>query len=172
LKEKQQAMESGIVIMQLMGASNQSLDSINLDSLFYAMLPSGAFAPSHNSINNVIQSGKLSYLSNERLVDRIHAYETSVEKVRDREISLDSWNTERVIPLLSDYISFKEMDAQGNLPWTGKSKLKKPYHPLFQNLTFENYLDNMLYVIQGNILLLKTSDSLMVEIIEMTDDKP
>ena len=74
----------------------------------------------------------------------------SLSEIRENRLNkLDSWNNGYSIPYLNPYISFKEMDANANFKWTGKSKVKPDYYPLFQKVEFENLIENSLWYQQN-----------------------
>jgi len=58
------------------------------------------------------------------------------------------------------------------LPWTGETKLETNYQGLFQNLSFENHLDNYLYGLNGRIKSLKEMDTLITDILQLVEKKP
>ena len=49
-----------------------------------------------------------------------------------------------------------------------KSKLKKPYDPLFQSLEYENLLDNFLFLHLMNNVEIQKADTIIDQIIEIT----
>ena len=67
-----------------------------------------------------------------------------------------------------EYISFKDMDTYGRFEWTGKSKLKKDYYPLFQSLEYENLLDNFLYLHLQQYEELEKAERIANQIIDLT----
>jgi hypothetical protein len=165
----EKSYQSGIKVINLMGASRGELAKINLDSLLYTMLPaSGDFIPINNAISNIIQSGKLNLISNDSLISRLHDWESSVTIPTQAEISSERWITTQVMPYIVKYISMKEMDSYGGFEWTGKSKLKPDYYPLFQKLPFENALDNMLFHLNNSLNKLKESDLIIIDILALT----
>ena len=83
-------------------------------------------------------------------------------------LKLDEWANHHMMPYLLDKISLKEMDLQGNYKWTGKSKVKPDYYPLFQEVAFENSLDNSLWYHQQVLERCEETSLLIDEIIEAT----
>ena len=55
------------------------------------------------------------------------------------------------------------------MPWGGKSKLKPDYYSLFQQLKYENILDNVLWYHNKIRLSLETTNNLIIKIIEATE---
>ena len=84
---------------------------------------------------------------------------------------LDDWANDKLIPYLLPKISFKQMDMTSNYPWSGISKVKPDYYPVFHEVTFENYLDNSIWHYQQVKERCEETDKLMDEIIDGTKPK-
>ncbi|QNJ98136.1 DUF6090 family protein [Constantimarinum furrinae] len=163
------AISSSVVLMNLIGASEKELLQHNLDSLLFESFPSNELAFSNNAVNNIIQNGRLNLFENSSINELLNQW-NSLEEIRKVRIEkLDSWNNEQLLPYLLDYISFKEMDSNAGYMWTGKSKVKPNYYPLFQSIKFENLLDNSLWLHQNIIDRLYEAEKLVDEIIKTTN---
>jgi len=162
------AMKANKAIMSLMGSSGDELQKHNLDSLFYSSLPAAQFTSSSQSILNITQAGRMNIISNKNIIKLLYKWQAQLEAVKIRERGLDDWSYDQILPIMSKYISLKEMDAYGNYEWTGKSKLKKSYDPIFQSLEYENLLDNFLFLHQMNFQEIKKTDAIIDQIIEIT----
>ena len=155
-------------LMSLIGASKEEVFKHNLDSLLYVSFGSSEFAFADNTIKNIIQSGKLNLLKNESISDLLYKWNT-LSAIRTRRLEkFDDWANAKFIPYLLDKISFKQLDSRSNYPWTGISKVKPDYFPLFQDIAFENYLDNHLWYTQQVIERCEETDLLIDELIEAT----
>ena len=155
-------------LLQLIGASKEELYKHNLDSIFYVSFGASEMAFADNTIKNIMQSGRLNLLKNEKITDLLYKWNTLSEIRKTRMTKMDNWANDKLLPYLLPKISFKEMDMTGNHSWAGISKVKSDYHPLFQEITFENYLDNSIwYYHQVKERCLET-DELIDEIIEAT----
>ncbi|MFP4845697.1 hypothetical protein [Winogradskyella sp. PE311] len=155
-------------LMRLIGASKEELHEHNLDSLFYVTFSTSEFAFADNTIKNIMQSGKLNLLKNEKITDLLYKWNSLSEIRTIRVAKLDSWANNQFIPYLLDKISFKQIDITSNYSWSGKSKVKPDYYPLFQEIAFENYLDNHLWYNQQVIERCEETDQLIDKIIEAT----
>jgi len=164
----QSAMSANKAIMALMGSSGEELQKHNLDSLFYKSLPASQFTSSEQSISNIIQGGRMNIIRNEAIKNLLYKWQAQIDAVQIRERALDDWSYDKILTILSKYISLKEMDNNGNYDWSGKSKLKKPYDPLFQSLEYENLLDNFLFLHLMNNVEIKKADTIIDQIIEIT----
>ncbi len=161
-------MDSQITLMNFIGTSKEELYKHNLDSLFYVSFGAPEIAFADNTIKNIMQSGKLNILKNKKITDLLYKWNTLSEIRTTRLAKLDHWVNNNYLIYLLPKISFKEIDAQGYYKWTGKSKIKPDYYPLFQEIAFENYLDNSLWFQQQVLDRCKETDQLIDEIIEAT----
>lgn len=165
------AMNSGVELMNLIGISEEELSQHNLDSLFFESFPSNELAFANNAVNNIVQNGHLNLFENTSINELLNQWNSQAEIRKARIEKLDSWNNVQFIPFLLPYISFKEMDSNSNYRWSGKSKVKPNYYPLFQSVEFENLLDNSLWLHQKIIERLNETEKLIDEIIDTTSPK-
>lgn len=163
-----EAMNSGIALIKLIGASNEELLKNNLDSLFFETFPSNELAFGDNAVKNIVQNGRLNLFKDEAITNLLYQWNSLADIRKTRFDKLDSWNNEHFLPFLLPYMSFKEMDSQANYRWAGKSKVKPNYYPLFQKVEFENLLDNALWLHQQIIDRLKETENLIDNIIDAT----
>ncbi|NNE32944.1 MAG: hypothetical protein HKN40_11300 [Winogradskyella sp.] len=168
LIEVNNQMNAQITLMNLVGASKEDLYKHNLDSIFYISFGSSEMAFADNTIKNIMQSGKLNILKNEKITDLLYKWNALSEIRKMRITKLDNWANDKLIPYLIDKISFKQMDMESDYPWAGRSKVKPDYYPLFQEVAFENYLDNNIWYYQQVKERCLETDKLIDEIIEAT----
>tara|TARA_R110002073_G_scaffold4213_1_gene27981 strand:- start:122259 stop:122966 length:708 start_codon:yes stop_codon:yes gene_type:complete len=165
------AMSSSIALMDLMGLPEEKLLRHNLDSLLFETFPSNEIAFANNAVNNILQNGRLNLFKDDTISTLLNQWSALAEIRKIRFEKLDSWNNNIFLPYLLPFISFKEMDSNANLPWGGKSKVKPNYYPLFQNVAFENLLDNSLWLHKEVVVRLEETEKLIDEIIEVTKPK-
>ena len=157
-------------LIDLVGQSREELLKHDLDSLFFSALSENELSFSENTLNNIVQSNQLSLFKNENIQVLMNEWRT-LSEIRDNRLEKSNqWNNNHLIPFLMPYISFKEMDANGNYEWTGKSKVKPDYYPLFQKVEFENYIDNSMWYWQSVLERVEETDLLIDKII--TTSKP
>ncbi|SRX54422.1 DUF6090 family protein [Aequorivita sp. CIP111184] len=165
---EEQAINSSIALMNLIGITEEELLKHNLDSLLFQSFPANEIAFANNAVNNVVQNGRPNLLKDDTISTLLYQW-NSLEKIRKiRFEKLDSWVNELFLPYLLPYISFKEMDSNANPRWGGKSKVKPNYYPLFQDVAFENLLDNSLWLHKEVVVRLEETDKLIDEIIKAT----
>lgn len=132
-------------LMSLIGSTGEELALHNLDSLFFISMGAANIAFADNTLNNLIQTDRLGLIKSESLITLLNRW-IALNKIRlDRVNKLDKWVNEFHLNYLLTKISFKEMDSFGNYEWSGKSKVKPDYYPLFQEVKFENSLENLLW---------------------------
>ena len=164
----QNEMDANNELMRLIGASKKELLKRNLDSLFFASLSANELAFADNTLKNIIQSGRLNVLKNENITMLLYKWNELSEIRKIRINKLDDWHNDKYTPYLLPKISFKEMDATGNYEWSGKSKIKPDYYELFQEIEFENYLDNSQWLHQQILERCQETGKMIDRIINVT----
>jgi hypothetical protein len=162
------AMKGNMRLMELIGSNSVQLQKQNLDSLFYQALPATKIFFSDNAIKNIIQSGQLNIIKNPEVIQLMHEWEGTTVLVKETAGELGDWINNQYLPFLLNYVAFKEIDHNGNMPWTGRSKLSPDYVTLFQQLKFENILDNVLWYHKKNLESLESANELIKKIIDVT----
>jgi len=163
-------MSALTALINLVGASKEELAKHNLDSIFFVSLGANEVAFADNTLKNIVQSGRLNLLKNETVTNLLYRWNTLSDIRSTRFKKLDDWSNDEFTPYLLTKISFKEMDANGDLNWTGPSKVKPDYHPLFQEVVFENQLDNILWLHHQVLERCNESMELINDIIETTKE--
>ena len=162
------SIASGLVLINLVGASRSELEKHNLDSLFYFTFESASYLPSDNSLQDILQSGRLDLISDKALRENLLFWSASMKRLKNTDDISLGWVTNHMIPYLLPNMSLREMDRYGDNPGGGKSRLHTDYYPLFQKLDFENMLDEFLYLQKSEIDLLNGIEKIQEKIIEHT----
>ena len=165
---EEQAMNSSITLMSLIGLNEKELMEHNLDSLLFQSFPSNEIAFANNAVNSIVQNGRLRLFKDDEISTLLYQWNSLAEIRKIRLEKLDAWNNNIFLPYLLPHISFREMDNNGNFKWSGKSKVKPNYYPIFQNVAFENLLDNALWLHQQVIIRMDETETLIDRIIETT----
>lgn len=167
--ENNNEMDAQIILMNLIGSSKEELQKHNIDSLLFQSFSASEVAFADNTIKSIMQSGRLDLLKNEEVTALLYEWNTLSEIRKTRMDKLDDWANNHFVPYLLNKISFKEMDASvSGLRWSGSSKVKPDYYPLFQDVKFENYLDNSLWFHHQVFLRCEETDLLIDDIINAT----
>ena len=165
----QGAMNANIALMGLVGKSAEELQKYDLDSLFYASLPSEQIVFSNNTVKNIVQTGKLDIIEKPEIVQLINQWEAVTVMIKEREQTLGDWTNNHLMPIITNYVAFKEIDHNGNFPWTGKTALTPDYYTLFHLLKYENIQDNFLWYHNKNLKGLEIANNVIKKIIKATE---
>ena len=165
----QNAMKTNMIIMNLIGKSAEEINTYDLDSLFYEALPSSQIVFSNNTVKNIVQTGKMDIITNPEIIQLINKWDAATIMVKEREETLTAWINNMLFPVINDYVSLKEIDNNGNMPWGGTTLLKPDYYTLFHLLKFENIQDNLLWYHNKNLNGLDIVNNLIHDIIKATE---
>jgi len=170
LAETNRGFQSSKMLMNLVGKGKNEIEKYNTDSLLFHSLESGEFKFSENTISDLLQSGRLQLLHNEKLINLLYewsgtkmAYYTSNERVN---LKIDN----ELVPYLQKKYPLKDMDMYGDLKWENKSLLKTDKLQIFNDLEFENIMDDYLYRINGSYNRLAELQTIIDAIIKETEN--
>ena len=161
-------LSSSKALMSLIGQKREVISNHNIDSLLYISLEPGSFRPSENTISDLLQSGKLQLLQNENLKHLIYHWTRSLKAsnvIFERvELKIDN----ELIPYLSQNYSMKDIDMFGVLKWENKTLLKIDKHKIFEDIVFENILDDYTFRVIATENRLKELAIIIDDIIKET----
>jgi hypothetical protein len=149
LEENNQGCKASITLLNLVGQNRELIQQQNLDSLMYVMLETGSFRPSQNTISDLLQSGKLQLLKNESLKNLLYKWTRNLKRTdvsfNRAELKIDN----ELVPYLSKYYSMKDIDMYGTLQWKNKTLLTIDKLYIFEDIQFENIMDDYLYRVKS-----------------------
>ena len=164
------AKQVGFSIMDLMGKPEEELKTQNIDSLLFTVLETGEYRPSENTINDLIQSGRLRLLKNKKLKILLYNWQSELKDVHvafERvELKIDN----ELIPYLSKHYALKDIDKYGALNWKENTNLKIDKYAIFNDIEFENISDDYLYRVVSAENSLKRIGITLDAILEETND--
>jgi hypothetical protein len=170
LAETNMGFQSSIMLMNLIGKHEDEIKKYNTDSLLFSSLESGEFKFSENTISDLLQSGRLQLLHNEKLINLLYewsstkmAYYTSNERVN---LKIDN----ELVPYLQKKYPLRDIDMYGNLKWKNKTLLKTNKLQIFEDIEFENIMDDYLYRINGSRARLEELEIIIAAIIKETEN--
>jgi hypothetical protein len=132
-------------LMHLIGKDEVLMNNHNIDSLMYYAFDLPIFRPSENTISGLIQSGRLELLHNQELVDVIYEWGRTMKALNDMSARVLSKSDDDLLPYLSKKYALKDMDAYGTLQWKNKTNLTIDKLQIFEEIEFENIMDDFLY---------------------------
>jgi hypothetical protein len=148
------AFGAGKALMDLVGTEKAALEQKNIDSFLFAAFEFYKYDPSENALSDLIQSGRLKFLNDVELKNDL--YQWSQQKLVEKDWYEDiAENGQKLMDVLSSKYPIKNIDQYGRLQWKEKSKLRNQKYAVFQDLQFENYLNDLLFALTNDILELE-----------------
>ncbi len=150
LQESDKGFQSGKLLMILVGQDKAEIEKYNIDSLLFNSLESGTYKFSENTISELFQSGRLQLLHNENLINLIYEWSASKASsdVSNERVNLKIDN--ELVPYLQKKYSLKDIDMYGALKWKKKSVIEIDKLQIFEDIEFENIMDDYLYRVNGS----------------------
>jgi len=137
--------QAGFEIMNLIGKPETIIKQHNPDSLIFFMLEFSSFRPSENTINDLIQSGRLKLLKNKKLKVLLYQWQSDLKDLdvsfKRVELKID----DELVPYLSKHYSLKDIDKYGELKWKENTSIQINKFEIFHEIEFENITDDYLY---------------------------
>ncbi len=157
-------------IMSMVGLSETELKKHNLDSLIAKIIDLYNFHPTENSITEILASGKLNIISSEPLKKVLFEWSAGIDEKEEAWETLDQNTQNLLLPYLVKNVSLKNIDSYGFLNWKEKSRLKSDNSKVFQDIEFENLLDNHAWSVAYYQITLDSLESISKKIIRLTND--
>ena len=132
-------------LMRIFGKSQEDLKLINTDSLIFYSFEQRKFTPSENAIQDLIQSGKMRSLNNDKLKYLIYEWSGRKNAVEESYNDMDAKVNESIVPYLAKRYPLKDIDTYSKNKWESKSKLKHDKLKVFHDLEYESLIDDYLY---------------------------
>lgn len=145
MNENNESYQASLTIMDLIGKSRTELESINTDSILYQTLEFSSFDPSENALSDLLQSGRLQLLQNDKLKDLLYEWSRIMITAVDNFEGFDSKIEDDLVPYLTKNHSMRDIDRYGPLNWKSNSVLKIDKLKIFEDIEFENLIDDVLY---------------------------
>ncbi|GMQ25458.1 hypothetical protein Aoki45_21400 [Algoriphagus sp. oki45] len=161
-------LETTKSLMGLFYLSDYELKNYNLDSLIERTIDFRDFNPSLSVIQDLISSGNLGLISSENLRVLIFDWGRETEELKESYETLDESAAQLMLPYLTKNASMKNIDRYGFLKWEEKSRFNVSTHLLFQELEFENNLDNQAWGLANYLKALYVLEEIIEKIISET----
>jgi len=175
LKESRKLNENALsackILVNLVGAEKPELAKFNLDSLFNSSLMAEAYLPTSHSLQDIMQSGRMNLLNDTELKNTILSWNAALDLFKEYKQVQTDWQNVQYMPYMLLVISYKQMEIYNQKSWSGKSKLTTDYYPVFQDIKFENLVDNNLYLIDYMLNQLEKIEKNQEKIIELTNNQ-
>lgn len=169
IQHHQALLETTKGLMDLFFVSESELKNYNLDSLIERTIDFRDFNPSQSVIHDLISSGNLGLISSESLRVLIFDWGRETEELKESYETLDESAAQLFLPYLTKNASMKNIDRYGYLNWEKKSRFNQPTQRLFQDLEFENNLDNQAWGLANYLRALYVLEEIIEKIILETN---
>ena len=116
-----------------------------------------------------MQSGRMNLLHNAEINNTILSWNAALDLFKVYKAVQTNWQNNHFMPYTLSVISYKQMDIYNQKSWSGQSKLATDYYPVFQDLKFENIVDNNLWLLEYLLNQLDVIEKYQAKIIELTN---
>ena len=139
-----QALNASKLLSSLIGSAHKDLSGINIDSLLYYVFEYTNLTVSENTLSDLTQSGKLQIIRSSQLKNDIYNWTRQKELINDNYFLCRS-KSALLIGYLESRYSLKNVDMYAPFEWQVKSRLPNDKFQIFNELEFENILENVIY---------------------------
>ena len=163
------AKDAGFKLMNLIAKEEKNINKHNTDSLLFSLIDFTTFRPSENTINDLIQSGRLKLLQNQKLKTLLYQWQSILNSTSVSFNKVELKVDDELVPYLSNNYALKDIDKYGALQWKVNSKLKIDKTKVFYDIKFENILDDYLYRIISAEKRTNEIESIINDILKETE---
>lgn len=157
-------------LMSKMKASSEDLKSNNIDSLLAASVDVFRYHPTQNILTEILSTGNINLITKDSLKYQLLNWSSEFNEINEAWETLDDFNQHMVIPYLTENASMKNIDKYSLMAWEEKSNFNFNYEHIFNDLEFENHLDNLGWAVVNYQLVLYRLEKLIKQIIDLTND--
>ena len=157
----EQCIATGRYIMSLIGQPEAEIRKINMDSLLFQGFEYSQFNTSENALNDLLMSGRLQRITDNDIKLRLYQWSRVVKGVEDQFEGVDDKVENELVPYLTKNYPMKNVDSYGRLGWKKMSTLKVDKLKIFQDIEYENIMDDYLYRLTGYVQILQQLDAVI-----------
>ena len=137
-------------LMNLIGKSSSQINAANVDSLLAIAINIHNFLPSNYVLDDMVSTGKLELISSEKLRVLLYEWNQELGQKENNYQMLYKYFMEELIPYLSKHASIKNIDFYTENGFiSDTSNLNHNSINMFQDIVFENHLDNYYYTVSS-----------------------
>lgn len=168
----QQSRDASLSIMNLINKDISKVETNTIDSLMFYTIEYAAYNPLSTTLTEITQTGKLDLISNQKLRDLLGQWAIQYNIHQGTFRVFEKWVEDGILPYLSENIALKNVDRFGQLQWKEISEFESDYNVILKDREFENIMDNHLYHHGLLINEYQNLESIINEIIEITEGDP
>lgn len=170
IRQYEETEEAIRYLMSKMKADEKELQKENIDSLLAAAVDVFEYHPTQNTLTEILSTGNLNLITNDSLRYELLNWSAEFDELDEAWKTLDDFNQHMVIPYLTENASMKNIDKYSLMAWEESSKFNVDYVKLFNDIEFENQLDNLGWAVVNYRLVLSRLEKLINKIILLTND--
>ena len=167
IKIAETSLKTAKNLINLIGKSKVELEKYNLDSLMASSFQYKRFNPSEDVLNVLIESGKLSLLKNDSIRNLLYTWSSNKISLHEHFEDLDD-NMAKILDYLTTNYPLKNFDIYSHGAKTKGTNLKVDRYKIFEQLVFENNLENHIYYLSTYIKVMKKSGIVIDEITNLS----
>ncbi|MFC0605408.1 DUF6090 family protein [Winogradskyella pulchriflava] len=157
-------------LMSFMQFSSDELNKTNIDSLIAKSIDVYDYSPTQNSLTEILATGNLKLITKDSLKTMLLEWSAELNEKEESWQTLDDFNQNLVLPYLTKKASMRNIDKYSLMKWEDKSKFKVNYVDLFNDIEFENHLDNLGWAVVNYKMTLERLQNIVEKIIVITND--
>ena len=157
------------ILISLIGLPDEELNKYNLDSLISKVIDVYDFNPTEVVITELLASGKFNLITSDSLKTAVFEWTAGIKEKEEAWETLDQLTQNMFLPYLTKHASLRNIDSYSFLNWKEKSRLKSNTNNLFQDLEFENNVDNHAWSVAYYLQALDSLEITSKKIIRLTD---
>ncbi len=154
-------------LLDLIGEDAATIEAHNTDSLLSESIDYYDYRPTENVLSDLISSGNLKLIGSDSLRLSLFQWSSYLNEKEEAWQTLDDFSQNLMMPYLTRNASLKNIDKYGFLAWKEPSKLNPDTDTIFQDIEFENNLDNHAWSLANYMLSLDnlevTIDKILAE---------
>lgn len=140
-------VEASELLMDLIGKDPVYLKTINTDKIIAKAIVFNEYLPSEHTLSELISTGKLNLLSSSKLKTLLFKWSQQTKLNSNDYSMIFKYFMESFIPYLNKNASMKNIDRYTHLAWKNPTVLTNDYQLIFQQIEFENHIDNYLWTL-------------------------
>ncbi len=164
-KELETSLSNAKNLIELVGQKESYLKTLNIDSLMAVSFAFRRFTPSEDVISVLLETGNLKLITDDQMRNLLYAWSGNKPEVQHKFSDLEA-NTGKLFSYLSHHYPLKDYDYYTSERLLGKSNLSINKYLIFQDIVFENHVDNQIYYMHSYLEELKKTHQIMNDIIK------
>lgn len=162
----QKFISSTKALMDLIAADSSVVQRSNVDSLISESINYYDYRPTQHVVDELLSSGKLRLIRSDSLRSSLFEWASLLNEKEESWSTLDDFSQNMMMPFLTEHASLKNIDSYGFLNWEHPSKLESGTIDMFQDIEFENNLDNHAWSLANYIMTLDKLETCIDEIVQ------